>query len=58
MHTTSMHMTASQMSISNHMLKMSYFITQVPPAKEDVKSLTHPCKKTVAHGERTVFLAL
>lgn len=37
MRTTSMHMTASQMSISNHILKMNYFITQVPPAKEDVK---------------------
>lgn len=38
MHTTSMHVTASRMSIPNCILKMSYFITQVPPAKEDIKA--------------------
>lgn len=33
-----MHSTVSHMSISNRILKISYFITQVPPAKEDVES--------------------
>lgn len=36
--TTSTHVTASQMSVPNRILKMSYFITQAPPAKEDVKA--------------------
>lgn len=52
------HIAASQMSISNPVLEMRYFITQPPPAKSGYKSLTCPCKKSTARGERTIFLAL
>lgn len=44
--------------ISNHILRMSYFITPVLPTKEDIKALTCPCRKSVARGEYTIFLAL
>ena len=33
-------------------------MAQVLLTKENVTALTRPCKKSIAHGERMIFLAL
>lgn len=49
-HATSMHITASHGSIASRTLKMSYFITRLPPAEEDVKAWLVPAERGLPMG--------